>query len=370
VPFGSFRTPWKPRSTSRHGPIAIELIDRTMLGLAREIEISSRRSTCSTRRSGGDPFVEFGEEVRKEFRRLLRLNGRDAHLGLDGQHRRPLGGVVEVLDPSCKRHHECARPPQHQMSMKSEGKPISFVEDCRVPHEHFWAELTAQSFCVDVEWYLSQESLIREAPGTPAAPGTAHASSRLSCTCGRCSNLRTRQGHTSAMRRDRGSFRRLCAQTTRATNFGDTRRGMLLIGFHESFTARRLVQRLRETALKDPLFSKGLFTPWQRIVARPTISDDAACSDVNRPAIIRARETQGRTLRLDRTDTGRAGGGFPGRRSRCAQHAQCARSRARRHVPELIRVTREERERERGARQYAAVSSGTARAGRRCASTR
>src|SRR3954453_23531511 len=56
------------------GPIAVELIDRTMLGLARDIAMFQPTIATVVR---GDPeailFVEFGENERENFRRLLRL---------------------------------------------------------------------------------------------------------------------------------------------------------------------------------------------------------------------------------------------------------------------------------------------------------
>src|SRR5438105_5197626 len=64
-------------------PVAVELIDRTMLDLAREIAMFEPTINAVVR---GDPeailFVEFGEDQDENFRRLLRLTELIADLGL------------------------------------------------------------------------------------------------------------------------------------------------------------------------------------------------------------------------------------------------------------------------------------------------
>src|SRR5207244_13552022 len=55
------------------------------------------------------------------------------------------GGVVEVLDPKLQAAITEVRTAglNIMMSMKEQGKPVSFVEDCAVPLEHL-AEYTAK----------------------------------------------------------------------------------------------------------------------------------------------------------------------------------------------------------------------------------
>src|SRR5439155_10821748 len=101
--FGSFQ---RAMEAAQHivklGPIAVELIDRTMLGLAREIAMFQPTIRTVVR---GDPeailFVEFGEdESRENFRRLLRLTELIGDLGMAWyKSGAQWGGVVEVLDP-------------------------------------------------------------------------------------------------------------------------------------------------------------------------------------------------------------------------------------------------------------------------------
>ena len=93
--FGSFQSAMEAaQHIVKLGPIAVELIDRTMLGLARDIAMFQPTINAVVR---GDPeailFVEFGEDDHKEnFRRLLRLSRADGRPRLRlGQHRRALG---------------------------------------------------------------------------------------------------------------------------------------------------------------------------------------------------------------------------------------------------------------------------------------
>src|SRR5436190_14744881 len=130
------------------GPIAVELIDRTMLGLAREIAMFQPTIDAVVR---GDPeavlFVEFAEADQSEnLRRLARLGQLMGDLGLGWDKVGPKrGGVIEVLDPALQAAVNEMRTAglNIMMSMKEEGKPVSFVEDCAVPLEHL-AEYTTR----------------------------------------------------------------------------------------------------------------------------------------------------------------------------------------------------------------------------------
>jgi FAD/FMN-containing dehydrogenase/Fe-S oxidoreductase len=118
------------------GPSAVELVDRTMIGLAREIGAFRRTVDAFIR---GEPdailLVEFsGEE--DPVPRLKRLAELMADLGLPGS-------VVEVTDAAQQRDIWEVRKAglNIMMSMKGDGKPVSFIEDCAVPLEHL-AEYT------------------------------------------------------------------------------------------------------------------------------------------------------------------------------------------------------------------------------------
>jgi FAD/FMN-containing dehydrogenase/Fe-S oxidoreductase len=118
------------------GPSAVELVDRTMIGLARDIAAFRATVDAFIR---GEPdailLVEFsGEE--SQAGRLKELVQLMADLGLPGS-------VAEVTDERLQRQIWEVRKAglNIMMSMKGDGKPVSFIEDCAVPLEHL-AEYT------------------------------------------------------------------------------------------------------------------------------------------------------------------------------------------------------------------------------------
>ena len=120
------------------GPSAVELVDRTMIGLARDI--AAFRRTVDTFIKG-DPaavfLVEFsGEDASAQKAKLKQLVELMADLGLPGS-------VVEVADAARQKDLWEVRKAglNIMMSMKGDGKPVSFIEDCAVPLEHL-AEYT------------------------------------------------------------------------------------------------------------------------------------------------------------------------------------------------------------------------------------
>src|SRR5258707_861495 len=99
----------------------------------------------------GDPeailFVEFAEDDQyHNLRRLMQLKDVIGALGLGWDKLgAKWGGVVEIFDPKLQAAIGETRTAalNIMMSMKEEGKPVSFVEDCAVPLEHL-AEYTAK----------------------------------------------------------------------------------------------------------------------------------------------------------------------------------------------------------------------------------
>src|SRR5690606_17906556 len=121
-------------------PIAIELVDETMIGLGRDIAIFRPVIEQTVR---GEPeallLVEFAESEEENLRRLARLAELMGDLGFGWDRpRRKWGGVVDVLDSAQQNALAEMRKAglNIMMSMKEEGKPVSFVEDCAVPLEH------------------------------------------------------------------------------------------------------------------------------------------------------------------------------------------------------------------------------------------
>jgi FAD/FMN-containing dehydrogenase/Fe-S oxidoreductase len=147
--FGSFHAAMESaQHIVRLAPIGVELIDRTMIELAGAIAMFKPTLAKFVR---GQPeailLVEFGEEDHEEnlrrLRQLKQLIG-DLGFGWDRPGARS-GGVVEVLSPELQAAITDVRTSglNIMMSMKDEGKPVSFIEDCAVPLEHL-ADYTAR----------------------------------------------------------------------------------------------------------------------------------------------------------------------------------------------------------------------------------
>ncbi|MGY2847614.1 FAD/FMN-containing dehydrogenase/Fe-S oxidoreductase [Bradyrhizobium sp. USDA 4509] len=140
--FGSF---YEAMDAAQHlvklRPIAVELVDRTMIALGREIAMFQPIISAAVR---GDPdailVVEFAEEDQADnlarLRQLGELMG-DLGFGWDKPQRK-WGGVVEIVEPALQTGIADFRAAglNVMMSMKQEGKPVSFVEDCAVPLPH------------------------------------------------------------------------------------------------------------------------------------------------------------------------------------------------------------------------------------------
>jgi FAD/FMN-containing dehydrogenase/Fe-S oxidoreductase len=135
-----FRTFYRAMEVTQHivklQPTAVELVDRTMIGLAREIPAFEKTVNAFIQ---GDPdailLVEFADERAGRLKDLVELM---ADLGLPGS-------VVEITDAKLQREIWEVRKAglNIMMSMKGDGKPVSFIEDCAVPLEHL-AEYTSR----------------------------------------------------------------------------------------------------------------------------------------------------------------------------------------------------------------------------------
>ena len=122
------------------GPTSVELVDRTMIDLARAIPIYARTLEQFVR---GDPaamlLVEFADTPPENDENMRRLADTLSDLGYGfGKGGEREGGVVEVRDMALAAEIGELRKAglNIMMSMKDEGKPVSFVEDCAVPLDH------------------------------------------------------------------------------------------------------------------------------------------------------------------------------------------------------------------------------------------
>ncbi|WP_265920718.1 FAD-binding and (Fe-S)-binding domain-containing protein [Cupriavidus nantongensis] len=119
-------------------PVAVELVDRTMIDLSME---NPAFRPVVERALAGDPqailLVEFaGDDRQALLAQLDRLAELMADLGLPG-------AVVKMPEEKAQKALWDVRKAglNIMMSMKGDGKPVSFIEDCAVPLEHL-AEYT------------------------------------------------------------------------------------------------------------------------------------------------------------------------------------------------------------------------------------
>ena len=122
------------------GPCAVELVDRTMIDLARE---NPAFKPVIDKAVIGAPeailLVEFaGDDNSEQLRKLATLVDLMGELGLPGS-------VVEMPNPEAQKALWAVRKAglNIMMSMHGDGKPVSFIEDCAVPLEHL-AEYTSR----------------------------------------------------------------------------------------------------------------------------------------------------------------------------------------------------------------------------------
>lgn len=140
----NFPTFYQAMDMTRHivglGPCAVELVDRTMIDLARG---NPAFRPVIDKALIGEPeailLVEFaGQSHADQLASLARLVELMGDLGLPGS-------VVEMPDAAAQKALWDVRKAglNIMMSMRGDGKPVSFIEDCAVPLEHL-AEYTSQ----------------------------------------------------------------------------------------------------------------------------------------------------------------------------------------------------------------------------------
>jgi FAD/FMN-containing dehydrogenase/Fe-S oxidoreductase len=301
--FGSFHEAMKAAERIvALGPIAVELIDRTMLGLARDIAMYRPIVDAFLR---GDPeailFVEFAEDDWNEnLRRLKRLGELLGDLGLSWNNSNAKwGGVVDVLDPKLQAGISEVRTAglNIMMSMKAAGKPVSFVEDCAVPLQHL-ADYTAR---------LTE---VFEKNGTR---GTWYAHAAVGC-------LHVRPVLNLRLDKDVRAMRAIAEEAFamvreyKGSHSGEHGDGIVRSEFHEEMFGAELVHAFEE--VKDRFDPHGLFNPG-KIVRAPKFDDRTL---FRYGPDYRAEEMK---TALDWSAYPGAGGGFQGAVEMCNNNGAC-----------------------------------------------
>ena len=220
-------------------PSAVELVDRTLIELARDIAVF-RPTVERFVRGAPDALllVEFaGEDRAALLARLAQLGELMGDLGFPG-------AVVEAVEPSFQRAVWDVRKAglNIMMSMKGDGKPISFVEDCAVRLEDL-AEYTRRLDEVFARhgtrgtWYAH------------ASVGTLHVRPIV--------DLKVEDGARTMRAIAEECFEMV--REYRGSHSGEHGDGIVRSEFHEAMFGSRLVSAFEE--VKDAFDPDALFNP-------------------------------------------------------------------------------------------------------------
>jgi FAD/FMN-containing dehydrogenase/Fe-S oxidoreductase len=249
-----FPTFYKAMDATRHivklDPAAVELVDRTMIELSREIAMFKPIVDRFVR---GKPdailLVEFaGEHLEAEKRKLRQLVELMGDLGFPDS-------VVEATEPAFQTAIWEVRKQglNIMMSMKGDGKPVSFIEDCAVPLEDL-AEYTDRltkvfrKYGTEGTWYAH------------ASVGTLHVRPII--------NLKEADGAKKMRAIAEEAF--AMVREYKGSHSGEHGDGIVRSEFHEAMFGSRLVRAFE--GVKDSFDPGGLFNPGK--IVRPHKMDD------------------------------------------------------------------------------------------------
>ena len=300
------------------GPVAVELVDKTLIELATDIAMFRPIMETYVR---GKPdallLVEFAEDDQAEnLRRLDRLEELLGDLGSPG-------AVVKVADAAEQKAIWGVRAAglNIMMSMKSEGKPVSFIEDCAVPLEH-------------LADYTERLTAVFERHGTT---GTWYAHASVGCLHVRpVLNLKL-DDDTKKMRAIAEAAFEMVREY-KGSHSGEHGDGLVRSEFHEKMYGARTIRLFEE--IKDRFDPAGVLNPGK--IVRPSKMDDRSC-------FASSRTTRSPTSRRRSTGptTSGGGGGFQGAVEMCNNNGECRKLEGGAMCPSY-RVTRNERDVTRG----------------------
>jgi FAD/FMN-containing dehydrogenase/Fe-S oxidoreductase len=232
------------------GPAAVELIDRTMIELARDNPVFR---PVVGRFVQGEPdailLCEFaGPDADDNLRRLKQLVELMGDLGFPG-------AVIGATDPAFQSAVWNVRKEglNIMMSMKGDGKPVSFIEDCAVRLE-------------DLAEYTDRLTQVFHKHGTVgtwyahASVGTLHVRPVL--------NLKQELGAKQMRAIAEEAF--AMVREYKGSHSGEHGDGLVRSEFHEPMFGSRIVRAFEE--VKDTFDPTGLFNPGK--IVRPSKMDD------------------------------------------------------------------------------------------------
>jgi FAD/FMN-containing dehydrogenase/Fe-S oxidoreductase len=248
-----FRTFRAAMEASRHivalDPEAVELVDRTMIDLGRGIPIY--RATIDQMLLGEPDsllIVEFhGHEDGPLLAKLTDLETLMGDLGHPG--------VVGALDPAFQADIASVREAglNIMMSMKGDGKPVSFIEDCAVDLD-------------DLADYTDRLNDVFERHGTK---GTWYAHASVGCLHVR-PVLNMKDPTNVATMRSVAEEAFALVREYKGSHSGEHGDGLVRSEFHEQMFGPRIVRAFE--AVKDAFDPIGLMNP-NRITHPPRMDD-------------------------------------------------------------------------------------------------
>jgi FAD/FMN-containing dehydrogenase/Fe-S oxidoreductase len=275
------------------GPSAVELVDRTMIELARDIAMFR---PIVDRFVQGDPeailLTEFaGEDADDNLRRLKQLVELIGDLGFPG-------AVIEATDPAFQTAVWNVRKEglNIMMSMKGDGKPISFIEDCAVRLE-------------DLAEYTDRLTQVFQKHRTY---GTWYAHASVGC-------LHVRPVLNVKQELDVRKMRAIAEEAFamvreyKGSHSGEHGDGLVRSEHHEAMFGPRLVRAFEE--VKDRFDPAGLFNPGK--IVRPSKMDDRS--------LFRFKPDY-RQLPLDSVLDWSEWGGFASAAEMCNNNGACRKS--------------------------------------------
>jgi FAD/FMN-containing dehydrogenase/Fe-S oxidoreductase len=317
--FATFRKAMEaPQHIVKLGPVAVEVVDRTLIELARDIALFRPVMEAHVR---GKPdallLVEFAEDDQAE--NLARLAELEELMGDLGHP----NAVVKVTDAAGQKAVWDVRAAglNIMMSMKTEGKPVSFIEDCAVPLEH-------------LADYTERLTAVFAKHGTM---GTWYAHASVGC-------LHVRPVLNLKLEKDAATMRAIAEEAFamvkeyKGSHSGEHGDGLVRSEFHELMYGRKTVQIFEE--VKDRFDPSGHFNPGK--IVRPSRMNDRALFRYKPD--YRARDV---VTALDWSAWPGAGGGLQGAVEMCNNNGECRKLEGGVMCPSY-RVTRHERDVTRG----------------------
>jgi FAD/FMN-containing dehydrogenase/Fe-S oxidoreductase len=232
------------------GPVAVELVDRTMIELSREIAAFAPIMAKYVRGEPGSLLlVEFtGDEPEPLARMLDELDETMASLGFPN-------AVVKLTDPAQQSEMWEVRAAGLNImtSMRGDAKPVSVVEDCAVPLQH-------------LADYTERLNRVFAKHGTT---GTFYAHASVGC-------LHVRPVLNMKAGEDVGKLRAIAEETFAivreygGAHSGEHGDGIVRSEFHEEMFGPRIVEAFRE--VKHAFDPENLLNPG-KIVDAPRMDD-------------------------------------------------------------------------------------------------